>query len=348
MDRSVNKDGGPLSGSTSFRIATNRFFVGVGTEVMLKIRPDGGSGVPVATHRYRLSGTIDAESVLDDMSDRSAVHLGGPTPGAGTCWIGMAGVGSDPGPPWRLPAAVRCPEPASSAAVRRDEVNAARRAEVTPGEEARLKLVGMLDSPYVRRVAISLQLLGLEFEHQSLSVFRTFAEFSRINPVVKAPTLVCDDGQTLMDSSLILQYAEALARPRSLFPSDLLDLQHDLHLIGLALAATEKSVQVVYEQGLRPPEKLHAPWLERVTGQLRAAYGELERALAERPLPTDGARINQAGVTVAVAWHFTQQMIADRVPAAQFPRLAEYSRAAESLPEFIAAPHGDGTYRAGR
>ena len=49
-----------------------------------------------------------------------------------------------------------------------------------------MKLIGMLDSPYVRRVAISLQLLGLRFEHLSLSVFRTFAQFQKINPVVKA------------------------------------------------------------------------------------------------------------------------------------------------------------------
>ncbi|MFO5730153.1 glutathione S-transferase N-terminal domain-containing protein, partial [Klebsiella pneumoniae] len=37
-----------------------------------------------------------------------------------------------------------------------------------------MKLVGMLDSPYVRRVAISLELYGVAFEHQSLSVFSTF------------------------------------------------------------------------------------------------------------------------------------------------------------------------------
>ena len=54
-----------------------------------------------------------------------------------------------------------------------------------------MKLIGMLDSPYVRRVAISLQLLGLRFEHQSLSVFSTFAAFRQINPVVKAPTFLC-------------------------------------------------------------------------------------------------------------------------------------------------------------
>lgn len=79
-----------------------------------------------------------------------------------------------------------------------------------------VQLIGMLDSPYVRRVAISLQLLRLRFEHRSLSVFRTFTEFQQINPVVKAPTFVCGDGEVLMDSTLILEYAEAVARPRSL------------------------------------------------------------------------------------------------------------------------------------
>ena len=208
-----------------------------------------------------------------------------------------------------------------------------------------MKLIGMLDSPYVRRVAISLQLLGLRFEHQSLSVFRTFTEFSQINPVVKAPSLVCDDGEVLMDSTLILEYAEALAHPRSLVPSDVKALQHDLHLIGLALAATEKSIQIVYEHGVCPPEKVHAPWLSRVTGQTLAAYDQLEQELAARPLPLGSSAINQAGITVAVAWHFTQKMIPNEVPASRFPRLVAYSLAAESLPEFIAAPHGDSTYR---
>ena len=87
-----------------------------------------------------------------------------------------------------------------------------------------MKLIGMLDSPYVRRVAISLQLLGLPFEHRSLSVFRTFDQFREINPVVKAPTVVFDDGEILMDSTLILEYAEALARPCSLLPVALPEL----------------------------------------------------------------------------------------------------------------------------
>lgn len=144
-----------------------------------------------------------------------------------------------------------------------------------------MQLIGMLDSPYVRRAAIAMQLLGLRFEHRSLSVFRTFDEFSRINPVVKAPTFVCDDGTVLMDSTLILQYAQSLSPGRALLPPSDPALKRALRLIGLALAATDKSVQAVYEQQLRPDDKQHAPWLERVGAQLRAALLELEAEMGK-------------------------------------------------------------------
>ena len=208
-----------------------------------------------------------------------------------------------------------------------------------------MKLIGMLDSPYVRRVAISLQFLGLDFEHQSLSVFRTFAEFQKINPVVKAPTFIADDGTVLMDSTLILEYAEALARPRTLMPAAPRELCVALRIVGLALAATEKSIQIVYERELRPPEKRSEPWVARVTGQITAAYSALEAELAEGRVAAPGPAMDQAGITTAVAWHFTEQTISDIVPAQRFPRLVAFSRAAESLPEFRAAPHGDSTLR---
>jgi glutathione S-transferase len=212
-----------------------------------------------------------------------------------------------------------------------------------------MNLIGMLDSPYVRRVAISLQLLGVRFEHRSVSVFSTFEAFRQINPVVKAPSLVCDDGEVLMDSTLIIDYAEALAGGRrSLMPQALAERQHALRHIGLALAACEKSVAIIYEGNLRPSDKLHQPWVSRVTGQLLAAYQLLETELAAGPRAVTSAAINQAGVTIAVAWHFTQQTIPDVVPASKYPALRAFSAAAEGLPEFLAAPHGDATYRDSR
>lgn len=200
-----------------------------------------------------------------------------------------------------------------------------------------MQLVGMLDSPYVRRAAISLRLLGVPFEHRPVSVFSTFEQFRGINPVVKAPTLVCDDGTVLMDSTLIVDYAEALSG-RSLMPTALAERTRALRITGLALAACEKTVQIVYEHNLRPAEKLHRPWVDRVRGQLEAAYSALEREVAASPLPVDEKSMTQAGVSTAVAWSFTQLMLADVIAADGFPVLSAYAARAESLPVFLGAP----------
>lgn len=196
-----------------------------------------------------------------------------------------------------------------------------------------MKLIGMLDSPYVRRVAISLDLYGVDFEHQSLSVFSTFAEFSKINPVVKAPTLVLDDGTVLMDSSLILDYLESLApADKKLLPQAPAARAHDLQVLGLALAACEKSVQIVYEHNLRPAEKLHAPWLDRISGQLLAAYSLLEKQLG------DSEALDQATLTAAVAWSFSQYTVASVVKADAFPNLKRLAERLEQHPAFKKYP----------
>lgn len=184
-----------------------------------------------------------------------------------------------------------------------------------------MKLIGMLDSPYVRRVAISLDLLGIEFEHAPLSVFSTFEEFSKINPVAKAPTLLLDDGSVLMDSTLIIDYFETLSAPeRKLLPSQPQALARALSTLGLALSACEKTVQIVYEHNLRPAEKLHQPWVERITRQLLAACAELDKQLAAQA--SHGVRPDQVEVTSAVAWSFMQLMLPDVVKASDFPAIS--------------------------
>lgn len=202
-----------------------------------------------------------------------------------------------------------------------------------------MKLIGMLDSPYVRRVAICLKLLELDFEHRPVSVFRDFEEFRNLNPVVKAPTLILDDGQNLMDSTLILDYVSSIANPSIMPAPDRAENRlRAARLTGLALAACEKTVQIVYERNLRPPEKQHEPWIDRVTTQLFAAYAELEAEMALATLPIDARRLGQAGVTVAVAWRFTQMMVPKIVVEADYPKLRAFSVFAEQTPAFEGTP----------
>lgn len=197
----------------------------------------------------------------------------------------------------------------------------------------------MLDSPYVRRVAIALKIMELPFVHEPLSVFRDFEDFAAINPTVKAPTLVADDGTVLMDSTLILEYLDRLAPPHlRLTPDDPAEFLISQRLIGLALAACEKSVQIVYETNLRPAEKQHQPWLDRVERQVLAAYDLLEAGYRDADSWLFQRRPMQVDVIAAVAWRFTRSMIAERVPEARYPALCALSRHAEATAPFIATP----------
>ncbi|MBU5924218.1 glutathione S-transferase family protein [Enterobacter sichuanensis] len=199
-----------------------------------------------------------------------------------------------------------------------------------------IKLIGMMDSPYVRRVAVSLELYGVAFESQPLSVFSTFEEFSRINPAVKAPTLVLDNGTRLMDSSLILNYFEAQAAPeRRLLPVAPDALANDLQTLGFILAAAEKAVQNVYEHHLRPAEKQHSSWVERITVQLLAACKEWNTLLETRPVST---LPDQVAITSTVVWTFIQSMIPHVVNAADFRKIQAVTAAFEAQAVFKKYP----------
>ena len=58
-------------------------------------------------------------------------------------------------------------------------------------------LIGMYDSSYTRRVAITMTLLGLPFEHRAWSVGRDFDRIRAYNPLGRVPVLVLEDGEVL-------------------------------------------------------------------------------------------------------------------------------------------------------
>lgn len=202
-----------------------------------------------------------------------------------------------------------------------------------------MRLIGMLDSPYVRRVAITLRMADIPFTHESVSVLRDVERFRAVNPVIKAPTLVTDDGITLMDSTLILAHLAAMRPDRArLMPVGLPGLARACRILGLALAAADKTVQRVYERNLRPEDKQHAPWLDRIHGQLTAAYRELEREVELQQPWLFGSAPLQPDITAAVVCRFTRTVDGDAVPEADHPNLTALCARAEALPAFRECP----------
>jgi len=201
----------------------------------------------------------------------------------------------------------------------------------------------MLDSPYVRRVAIVLLRLRLPFEHRPISLFRHIDEFRRFNPLLKAPTLIADDGTVLMDSTLIIQHLTSLTPDGAhLEPSSASDRLAALASLGLSLLVCEKAVQAHYERVLRPPEKRHEPWIVRVHDQLLGGLDRLEAQAGAGEEWLFERRLTLADISLACAFRFAQDYLADIVDASRYKALAAFCARAEALPEFRAAPPIDG------
>ena len=103
-------------------------------------------------------------------------------------------------------------------------------------------LVGQYDSPYTRRVAVSLGLLGFRFEHDTRSVFGDFDSMRTTNPLGRIPSLILPDGTTLIDSAAILDWLDQTVGPeRALLPSGGLARRQALQRIALATGTIDKS-----------------------------------------------------------------------------------------------------------
>ena len=198
-------------------------------------------------------------------------------------------------------------------------------------------LVGQYDSPYVRRVAISLHLLGIPFERNTLSVFADAEAMRRINPLGRIPSLVLDDDETLIDSGAILDYLDDAVGPeRALVPARGPTRRRALRLIALATGAMDKVGATVYERFLRPPERQHEPWLERCRTQLATALAALEAETADGGDGYLGARTMQPDITVACLVFHVQLRTPESFAAARYPRLARLADRLEATPEFAA------------
>jgi glutathione S-transferase len=212
-----------------------------------------------------------------------------------------------------------------------------------------LILIGMFDSPFVRRVAVSMNLLGMPFEHRNWSVGRDFELIRQFNPLGRVPTLVQPDGEALIESAAILDYLDDCAGPeRALLPGTGKDRREALRLMAITIGAAEKGVSQLYETVFRPPEKRHPPWTERCSTQMQAALTELERACQARAGEwLIGQRLTQADITATCVYTFLNDALAV-TRTATYPGLAALVERCEALPEFRASkaeffPPGDGS-----
>jgi glutathione S-transferase len=199
-------------------------------------------------------------------------------------------------------------------------------------------LIGMYDSPYVRRVAVSMRRLGFPFDHGNWSVGADFDRIREYSPLGRVPVLVLEDGTVLVESAAILDALDDMAGPsRALLPATGMSRREALRLMSLSIAAAEKAREVIYERMVRPPEKYHEPWVARCRDQMHGALGVLEQACLRRGpsgwLVED--RLTQADITVAAMCTFLAESMGIFDEPTRYPLLRAHDQQCEALPDFV-------------
>lgn len=198
-------------------------------------------------------------------------------------------------------------------------------------------LIGMFDSPFVRRVAVTLKLLDLRFEHANWSVGKDFERIREYNPLGRVPTLVLANGEKLFESAAILDYLDELVgAERALMPASGPERRQALNLMAMATGAAEKGVLQLYEGVFRPESKRHQPWLDRLRLQMNASLAAIDRYISDRGVAQwlVGKRMTQADVTAVCAFTFLNDSLRVASDAVMFHSLATLAARCEALPAF--------------
>jgi len=191
-------------------------------------------------------------------------------------------------------------------------------------------LVGQYDSPYSRRVAISLMVLGIPYEHDTRSVFGDFDSMRKTNPLGRIPSLILDDGTVLVDSAAILDWIDESVGPeRALIPPSGLARREALQRIALANGAVDKiGGGRNYETLIRPSRYRWPEWIERTTTQ---GLGALD---ALNALDWPDVKIDQAQITAGCAIDYVKTTAHDLVPEGRYPVLDKFWKRLMARPDF--------------
>jgi glutathione S-transferase len=197
-----------------------------------------------------------------------------------------------------------------------------------------LILIGQYDSPFVRRVGISLKLYGLSFTHQPWSVFGDAERIKPYNPLLRVPVLVLENGDVLIESHAILDYLDGLVSPDvALFPVDQPQRHQALKIASLATGVADKAVSLFYEKRLH--ETVSQVWVNRCQAQIQAAILMLETHYCEVGRTWFGERIGHADIAVATSLRFIKEAHPGFINMADFPILNSHCERMEAMPVFV-------------
>jgi len=195
-----------------------------------------------------------------------------------------------------------------------------------------MKLLGSLTSPYTRKVRIMLAEKRIECELELVDVNAPDNPVLARNPLSKIPTLVLDDGTSLFDSRVIVEFLDNASPIARLIPADKRARVAVRRWEALADGVLDAGLLVRYES-LRPKKEQSAGWTAKQLGKMNRGIEMLAADLGDRNL-CFGERYSLADIALGccLGW------VAFRLPSIdwrdQYPPLARHFDRMMTRPAF--------------
>ena len=164
-------------------------------------------------------------------------------------------------------------------------------------------------SPFGRKVKIAAHVLGLMDRLTVVMADTTDPsdDLRAQNPLGKIPVLVFDDGSTLFDSRVILEWLDWQAGGDRILPAAPEARFAALRLQALADGITDAAILAVYENRFRSEGERSASWVEYQTAKIARTLDHLEAA----PPPAD-APLTVGAIALACALGYLDLRFAGR------------------------------------
>jgi glutathione S-transferase len=145
-----------------------------------------------------------------------------------------------------------------------------------------MKLVTSLTSPYGRKVRVVLLEKKVPFQLQVENPWLPDSPIAEFNPLGKVPVLVLEDGVSVFDSCVIVEYLDHVSPVAHLIPTEPKSRMMVRGIEALADGVTDAAVALFLERK-RVPEQQSGEWMVLQEKALFRGLEALSEALGEKP-----------------------------------------------------------------
>ncbi len=196
-----------------------------------------------------------------------------------------------------------------------------------------MKLYGSRTSPYVRKVRIVMIEKRIECDFLEENVWSADTTVTLHNPLTKVPVLVLDDGITLYDSRVIVEYLDGVTPVSRLIPDSGRERALVKRWEALGDGIGDAGLAIFLERK-RDAGGQSKDWIARQIGKVNSGIAAAARELADREY-CHGLSLTLGDISLACALLWLEFRLPEIQWRANYPNLKKWVEGLEAMPSFV-------------